>query len=559
MQGLPTLKAFGQSGAYGRMLADKARALSDSTFLVLGTSVLTRGITDLGCALGAAAALALGAWRVRHGEMSLEALLIVLMAGTEIFRPLRDLRTVLHQGMTGQAAAAGINALLDEPVTAPSARRGSVIPARSGDGQARTPSPRITFDAVGFAYPGGRRAAHQGLTFAIAAGERVGIVGPSGSGKSTIVRLLLRLHDPQSGAVRIGGHDLRTLDPDAVRRMIAVVAQDTYLFHGTIEDNLRLGRPDASEAEIVAAARAANAHDFIEALPDGYQTVIGERGARLSGGQRQRIAIARALLRDAPILVLDEALSSVDAENEAVIQQALDRLMAGRTTLILAHRLSSVIGADRILVLDDGAVVDSGRHAALIARDGPYRRLMGPQLAERSDARRAARRTCRAERRAERKTPPPWCATSRRTPPRSAGRRRFARCSASSGRGGGSSRVTVSCGIGRVVAFIGVGVLGALIIAAVRANAPSLLLVVLLLAAAPLAGLLHWLESCLAHDMAYRLLAEMRIDLFASSTRWRRPICCGAAPATWSRWRRRTSRRSNISTPTPSRRPSSRC
>ena len=364
MQGLPTLKAFGQSGAYGRMLADKARALSDSTFLVLGTSILTRGITDLGCALGAAAALALGAYRVRHGEMSLEALLIVLMAGTEIFRPLRELRTVLHQGMTGQAAAAGINALLDEPVTAPAPRappplageRRSLSRERGGLEWGCRASPSIAFEAVGFAYPGGRRAAHQGLSFSIAAGERVGIVGPSGSGKSTIVRLLLRLHDPQSGAVRIGGHDLRALDPEAVRRMIAVVAQDTYLFHGTIEDNLRLGCPDASEADLVAAARAANAHDFIEALPDGYQTVIGERGARLSGGQRQRIAIARALLRDAPILVLDEALSSVDAENEAVIQQALDRLMAGRTTLILAHRLSSVINADRILVLADGAV-----------------------------------------------------------------------------------------------------------------------------------------------------------------------------------------------------------
>src|ERR1700749_1674134 len=160
--------------------------------------------------------------------------------------------------------------------------------------------------------------------------------------------------------------------------MISVVAQDTYLFHGTIEDNLRLGCPDASEAELAAAARAANAHEFILALPDGYQTVIGERGARLSGGQRQRIAIARALLRDAPILVLDEALSSVDAENESVIQQALDRLMVGRTTLILAQRLSSVINADRILVLEDGAVAESGRHATLIAHAGPYRRLMGP-------------------------------------------------------------------------------------------------------------------------------------------------------------------------------------
>ena len=186
--------------------------------------------------------------------------------------------------------------------------------------------------------------------------------------------------------------------------MIAVVAQDTYLFHGTIEDNLRLGRPDATEADLDAAARAANAHDFIAALPDGYQTVIGERGARLSGGQRQRIAIARALLRDAPILVLDEALSSVDAENEAVIQQALDRLMAGRTTLILAHRLSSVINADRILVLEDGAVAQSGRHAELIARDGPYRRLMGPQLAERSDAIAPVARLCSRPMRHRRRT-----------------------------------------------------------------------------------------------------------------------------------------------------------
>jgi thiol reductant ABC exporter CydC subunit len=512
VQGLPTLKAFGQSGSYGRMLADKAKALSDSTFLVLGTSILTRGITDLGCALGAAAALALGAYRVRHGEMSLEALLIVLMAGTEIFRPLRDLRTVLHQGLTGQAAAAGINSLLDEPVTAPSAPSPRPSPARGGV-VVDAVSPSIAFDAVTFAYPGGRRAAHRGLSFAIEAGERVGVVGPSGSGKSTIVRLLLRLHDPQTGAIQIGGQDLRSLDPNDVRRMIAVVAQDTYLFHGTIEDNLRLGRPDASEAELAAAARAANAHEFIAALPNGYQTVIGERGARLSGGQRQRIAIARALLRDAPILILDEALSSVDAENEAVIRQALDRLMVGRTTLILAHRLSSVINADRILVLEDGAVAESGSHATLIAHDGPYRRLMGPQLAERSDA-----------------TAPLVDLSDPGEAPAESARAVVRDLAADAADVGwpetirtllGFIRpwrrqlgVTVSCGIGRVVAFIGVGILGALIIAVVRANAPALLLTVLLLAAAPVAGLLHWLESFLAHDMAYRLLAVMRVDLY---------------------------------------------
>jgi ATP-binding cassette subfamily C protein CydCD len=506
VQGLPTLKAFGQSGSYGRMLADKARALSDSTLWVLGASVMGRGFTDLGVAMGAAVALVLGAWRVQHGVMSIEALLIVLMAGTEIFRPLRDLRTVLHQGMVGQAAAAGIAALLDAPVTAPAA------PAHPMDVTALTPG--IAFDQVGFAYPGGRGAAHRGLDFAIAAGERVGIVGPSGSGKSTIVRLLLRLHDPAAGTIRIGGQDLRTLDPEAVRRMIAVVSQDTYLFHGTVAENLRLGRPDATDAELAEAARAANAHNFIMALPDGYASVIGERGTRLSGGQRQRIAIARALLQDAPILVLDEALSSVDAENEAVIQQALDRLMRGRTTLILAHRLSSVIGADRILVLDGGHVAQSGTHAQLIVQDGPYRRLMGPQLAEHDDTIDAVpARDGVAEAAADPATTPlarplaeeaaevgwrdtivtllgfvwPW-------------RRQLT--------------VVVLCGIGRVAAFIGVGVLGALTIGAVRAGAPTTALMIALLVAAPLAALLHWLESWLAHAMAYPLLAEMRVDLY---------------------------------------------
>jgi ATP-binding cassette subfamily C protein CydCD len=500
VQGLPTLKAFGQSAAYGRMLAAKARALSDSTFWVLSLNVLTRGFTDLGTALGSAAALALGAWRVQHGEMSIEALLIVLMAGTEIFRPLRDLRGVLHQGLNGQAAATGINALLDTNVTAPT---GSAVPPLT---------PEIVFDNVAFAYPGGRRAAHTGLTFQIGAGERVGIVGPSGSGKSTIVRLLSRLHQAQTGTIRIGGRDVRDLDPAQVRGMIAVVSQDTYLFHGTVEENLRLGRPEASHAEVVAAATAANAHGFITALPDGYRTVIGERGTTLSGGQRQRIAIARALLRDSPVLVLDEALSSVDTENEAIIQQALDRLMAGRTTLILAHRLSSVIGADRILVLNDGAVVQSGRHRELIQQNGPYRDLMGSQLGERDggivpllaaeaagpDAPATGAVVASLSRDAAQVT---WPATIRTL-------LRVVRPYR------GQLAITVLTGIGRVVAFIGVSVLGALVLGAVRNGAPTQVLVAALLITAPLAGLLHWLESWIAHAMAYALLADMRIDLF---------------------------------------------
>jgi ATP-binding cassette subfamily B protein len=500
VQGLPTLKAFGQSSAYGRMLAAKARALSDSTFWVLALNVMTRGFTDLGTAIGSAAALALGAWRVRHGEMSLEALLIVLMAGTEIFRPLRDLRGVLHQGLNGQAAATGINALLDTSVAAPTGVAAADL------------MPEIIFDEVRFAYPGGRGAAHQGLSFRIGAGERVGIVGPSGSGKSTIVRLLSRLHEPQSGTIRVGGHDLRGLDPAQVRGIIAVVSQDTYLFHGSVEENLRLGRPDASEAELVAAATAANAHGFIVALPDGYRTVIGERGTQLSGGQRQRLAIARALLRDSPILVLDEALSSVDTENEAIIQQALDRLMTGRTTLILAHRLSSVIGADRILVLGDGAVVQSGTHRALMRQEGPYRDLMGPQLGEREgvlaplakvqDAGADAPATgVVVESLSADAAHVGWPETIRTL-------LRVVRPYR------GQLAVTVLTGIGRVVAFIGVSVLGALVLGAVRNGNPTGVLIAALLVTAPLAGLLHWLESWIAHAMAYALLADMRIELF---------------------------------------------
>jgi len=511
VQGLPTLKAFGQSGAYGRRLADRARELCDSSLRVISIGVMTRGITDCGVAVGAAAALSLAAWRVSHGLMSIQALLIVLMAGTEVFRPLRDLRMVLHQGILGQSAAVGINALFAAQ---------PLVPAQSID-RRRTSGPllpTIAFEDVYFAYPGGRGAAHDGLSFTVAAGEKIGIVGPSGSGKSSIARLLLRLFDPQRGTVRIGGYDLKTLDPEALGRMIAVVHQDTYLFYGTVEENLRLGKPDAEREEIEAAARDANAHEFIMALPHGYSAMIGERGIMLSGGQRQRLAIARALLRDAPILILDEALSSVDAENEAVIQQAIDRLSAGRTTLILAHRLSSVIGADRILVLDKGRIVETGRHAELIRRDGAYRRLMGGQaekpedeLAFAADDPRARDYGDRGEIEASGETATDAMASAAAAVGWGATlgtlvqiikpwRRRFG--------------IVVTSGIARVAAFIGVGVLSALAVAAVKTGSPFGYLLILLGLAAPLAGLLHWLESWLAHDIAYRLLAELRIDLF---------------------------------------------
>ncbi|HTV88812.1 MAG TPA: ATP-binding cassette domain-containing protein, partial [Stellaceae bacterium] len=302
-----------------------------------------------------------------------------------------------------------------------------------------------------------------------------------------------------------------------LRSQIAIVHQDTYLFHGTVEENLRLGRPDASQAELEAAARDANALTFILALPQGWQTVIGERGVMLSGGQRQRLAIARALLRDAPILILDEALSSVDAENEAVIQQALDRLARGRTSLVLAHRLSSVIGADRILVLDHGRVVEDGRHAELIRRDGPYHRLMGAQAAERAGDLDFAIDEVRVAP-SEVAAPMAWGEAAPEAAERAAAqvgaaatlatlfavirpwRRRFG--------------VVVASGVARVAAFIGVGVAGALAVAAVKTGAPFGALLIALALLAPLAGLLHWLESWLAHDIAYRLLAELRVGLY---------------------------------------------
>jgi ATP-binding cassette subfamily C protein CydCD len=510
IQGLGTLKSFGQSGARLRLLEKRGWALFSTTMWVLAQNTMSRGITDAGIAIGASAALGLGAWRVASGQMSLAVLLVILMLGVEVFRPLRELRILLHNGMLGLSAAQGIYSVLD-------ARPSVSDAASSGAGAALTPA--VVFENVTFAYPGGRSAAHDGLSFAVARGERVGIVGPSGSGKSTIARLLLRLHDPQGGRVLVGGRDVRTLPLADLRRAIAVVSQDTYLFHGTVEDNLRMGKPDATAAELDAAARAANAHEFISRLPDGYRTVVGERGVRLSGGQRQRIAIARALLRDAPILVLDEALSSVDAESEAVIQEALDRLMRGRTTLIFAHRLSSVIGADRILALDGGRVAESGSHVELMARGGVYHRLMALQARDGDGGADVVFDVlARPESNGHQVTGRPREETEPAEATLSAAHIGWPQVIRTLlgmvGPYRGQLLLTFALGVTRVVALIGVGVLSALIVQALKRGSPWGGLLVALAVVAPLAGLLHWLESWLAHDMAFRLLTHMRLDLF---------------------------------------------
>ena len=238
----------------------------------------------------------------------------------------------------------------------------------------------IRFDGVDFTYPGRDIEVLTGVDFEVAEGEVVALVGPSGGGKSTLVQLIPRFYDPTSGSVLVDGVDVREQSLSTLRSAMAAVPQEVQLFSGTIAENLRIGHPEASDDELLDACVAAHAHDFITGFPDGYETVVGERGIRLSGGQRQRVAIARALLSDPRILILDEATSSLDSESESLVQAALERLMEGRTTVIIAHRLSTVRDADRLLVIDDGRIIEEGTHDQLVAANGLYARLTEAQL-----------------------------------------------------------------------------------------------------------------------------------------------------------------------------------
>ena len=481
---------------------------------VLATNSLGRGITDGSIALGASLALGIGAWRVATNQIDIGILLIILMMGVEIFRPMRDLRILLHQGMLGQSAAEGIFKLLNSN---PLVLESSNLKTARTDKQSTVPylESSLEFKEVKFRYPESQNFIHKNINFKIAPGQRIGIVGPSVCGKSSLVKLLLRLYDPESGDILLGGHNLNHLTFEQIRTHFAVVHLDTYLFHGTAEENIRFGKPGASQEELKAAAMAANAHEFISSLPQGYQTVIGERGIRLSGGQRQRIAIARALLTDAPFLILDEALSAVDAENESIIQEALDRLMKGRTVIILAHRLSSVINTDHIFVLNNGYVVESGTHVDLMEQQKTYYELMAAQsekqvkkeflpahIVKDLDVREDDHfKSLLPTDEILRAKDIGWIHATRILLKHVWPFRHLV-------------ALTFCLGVLRVLALIGVGIISALVVLAIRQGETFELLLIILYVLAPFAGILHWLESWAAHDMAFRLLTKMRVALF---------------------------------------------
>jgi len=290
------------------------------------------------------------------------------------------------------AAAAGLSEMWGEVQRAAGAMERLVELLQSEPAIVAPPDPvplpepslgRITLEKVCFRYPSRPETlAIDNVDLEVASGETLAIVGPSGAGKSTLFQLLLRFYDPQSGTIRLDGVDIGNAAPEAVRSRIGLVPQETVLFGTTASENIGFGKPGASDAEIQAAAEAAAADEFIRQLPDGYETFLGERGTRLSGGQRQRIAIARAILKDPPILLLDEATSSLDAASERIVQEAMENLMQGRTTIIIAHRLATVLKATRIVVLDHGKVVDIGSHDELVKRDSLYARLAELQFGE---------------------------------------------------------------------------------------------------------------------------------------------------------------------------------
>ncbi len=355
---------------------DRFRRANEAKYRAELTSARLRGlfspVVDAVELVGGLVVIGFGTWQLSRGALTMGSLLVFMALLTQIYSPIRGLTKLTNSAYSASAGAERVIELLNEQPRVTDAP--SAVPLRVA-------RPSLQFHDVCFSYPGesasgdGNRPALEHVSFRVEPGEVLALVGPSGAGKSTIARLLLRSFDPTSGRIMLGGEDLRGLTLQSLRASIAVLLQETLVFDGTVRDNIAYGRVDATDSQIVAAARAADAHEFIVGLPDGYDTRIGERGARLSGGQRQRLAIARAMVRDAPVLLLDEPTTGLDAESGQRMLEPLRRLMAGRTSIVISHNLLTVRDATTILVLDQGRVVEAGTHTELLSRGGLYARL----------------------------------------------------------------------------------------------------------------------------------------------------------------------------------------
>jgi ATP-binding cassette subfamily C protein CydD len=389
LQGLATLKHLGRSRAQVEAIARISEQFRQATMSVLRVAFLSALVLEMVATLSTAIVAVQVGLRLLYGYLPFEQAFFVLLLAPEFYLPLRLLGSRFHASVEAVSAAERIGEILDSQ---PRPGTGAEVEAQSGTlvgGPSPAPLPvaarmSLVFEGVDYVYEQGRRPALDRVSFRLDPGETVALVGSSGSGKTTVAYLLLGFLIPDRGRILLEStgdsrvvRSLADLPPAAWRKQVAWVPQESYLFHGTVAQNLRLARPAATMDEVVWAARQAHAHAFVEALPQGYNTLVGERGARLSGGQIQRLALARAFLKDAPFLLLDEATANLDPEVEALVQEALGRLLPGKTALLIAHRLTTVYRADRILVLDGGRLVEEGGHAELLRRDGVYHRLVG--------------------------------------------------------------------------------------------------------------------------------------------------------------------------------------